>query len=51
MNHIAGDRIPPPENVGGAGKAAWNLAVGLQHAGHDVRVIAATDDQPFEEAR
>lgn len=47
---LLSDRIPP-ENVGGAGKAAWNLAVGLQQAGHDVHMIAATEGQPFEEAR
>jgi glycosyltransferase involved in cell wall biosynthesis len=44
------DRIPP-ENVGGAGKVGWSLAVGLRDAGHHVHVIAATEAQPFREQR
>jgi len=44
------DRIPP-ENVGGAGKVAWTLAVGLHAAGHDVHVIAATTKATFQETR
>lgn len=44
------DRIPP-ENHGGAEKIAWTLARGLQDAGHEVHVIAATDRPDFEELR
>ncbi len=47
---ILSDRIPP-ENVGGAGRAAWILAHGLCDAGHDVHVIAATSGPSFREAR
>jgi glycosyltransferase involved in cell wall biosynthesis len=47
---ILSDRIPP-ENVGGAGKVAWNLALGLQAAGHEVHVIAATFKPSFREQR
>lgn len=41
----------PPENRGGAGKVAWNLALGLQKRGHEVHVIAATKSAPFEALR
>jgi glycosyltransferase involved in cell wall biosynthesis len=47
---IASDRIPP-EHAGGAEIVAWRLAVGLQRAGHEVHVVAATDDEPFEVVR
>lgn len=44
------DRIPP-ENAGGAEKVAWSLARGLRDAGHEIHVIAATRDAPFEAVR
>ena len=47
---VLSDRIPP-ENRGGAEVAAWNLAKGLQQAGHEVHAIAATPGEPFEEVR
>ena len=47
---LLSDRIPP-ESVGGAGKAAWSLACGLRDAGHQVHVVAATTEEPFEEVR
>ncbi len=47
---ILSDTIPP-ENRGGAGRVAWQLARGLQTAGHDVHVVAATRGAPFEEVR
>lgn len=47
---LLSDRIPP-ENQGGAGQVAWNLAQGLKHAGHDVHVIAATPQPYFEAIR
>lgn len=47
---ILNDKIPP-ENVGGAGRVAWNLAVGLRDRGHEVHVIAATEGPAFEELR
>ncbi len=47
---ILSDRIPP-ESIGGAGKAAWMLGLGLQRAGHDVRVVAATEGAPFRDRR
>ncbi len=47
---LLNDRIPP-ENVGGAGRVAWSLALGLHRAGHEVHVIAATKGQPFEQVR
>ncbi len=47
---ILSDRIPP-ENKGGAEAAAWRLALGLKEGGHDVHVIAATDQPAFEEQR
>lgn len=47
---LLSDRIPP-ENRGGAGKVAWMLAGGLRDAGHEVHIIAATADAPFEEVR
>lgn len=36
----------PPEAIGGAGKIAWILAQGLADAGHDVHVIATTQNAP-----
>ncbi len=47
---ILSDRIPP-ENKGGAEVIAWNLAKGLQSAGHEVQVIASTDKADFEDVR
>lgn len=47
---ILSDRIPP-ENVGGAGRVAWALAVGLHAVGHEVHVIAATRGPSFEQTR
>jgi glycosyltransferase involved in cell wall biosynthesis len=47
---LLSDRIPP-ENVGGAEKIAWALAMGLRDAGHEVHVIAATLKASFQEAR
>lgn len=47
---LLSDRIPP-ENRGGAGKVAWNLALGLRAAGHDVHVIAATLGASFHDTR
>lgn len=43
--------VIPPENVGGGGKIAWELAKGLRHAGHDVHLIATTRGAYFEELR
>lgn len=47
---ILSDRIPP-ENRGGAGRVAWQLAKGLYKNGHEVYVIAATEGKAFEEKR
>ena len=47
---LLSDRIPP-ENAGGAEKIVWSLARGLQSAGHDVHIIAATPGAPFEQLR
>lgn len=47
---LLNDRIPP-ESRGGAGRALWNLALGLRAAGQDVHVIAATSDAAFQEER
>lgn len=44
------DRIPP-ENIGGAEKIAWALARGLQRAGHELHVVAATEKASFDEVR
>jgi glycosyltransferase involved in cell wall biosynthesis len=38
---LLSDRIPP-EQLGGAEKVTWTLALGLARAGHDVHVIAGT---------
>lgn len=43
--------VIPPENVGGGGKIAWELAKGLHRAGHDVQLIATTRGAYFEEIR
>lgn len=47
---LLSDRIPP-EGRGGAEAVVWRLAAGLQAAGHDVHVIAATPNAAFEEVR
>jgi glycosyltransferase involved in cell wall biosynthesis len=47
---VLNDRIPP-ENRGGAGEVVWRLALGLQQAGHEVHVAAATPGAPFEAVR
>ncbi|MCU0497259.1 MAG: glycosyltransferase family 4 protein [Anaerolineae bacterium] len=47
---LLSDRIPP-ENKGGAEKVAWAAARGLRDRGHEVSVIAATPDAPFEAIR
>lgn len=47
---ILSDRIPP-ENRGGAGIIAWQLATGFWDMGHEVHVIAATKGEPFESKR
>lgn len=47
---LMNDRIPP-EGKGGAESVVWRLAQGLSHAGHDVHVVVATPDQPFEDHR
>lgn len=47
---LLNDRIPP-ESRGGAGVVFWRLAQGLRDAGHDVQVIAATENPSFEEIR
>lgn len=47
---ILADRIPP-ENRGGAGVVTWRLAQALHHAGHDVHIIAATEEPPFDDVR
>ena len=47
---LLSDRIPP-EGRGGAESVVWRLAHGLQAAGHDVHIIAATSQPAFEEVR
>lgn len=47
---LLNDRIPP-EGRGGAESVVWRLAHGLQTAGHDVHVVAATPQAAFEEIR
>lgn len=47
---LLNDRIPP-ENRGGAGEVVWRLAQGLQRAGHDIHLAAATPDKAFQEVR
>ncbi len=47
---ILSDKIPP-ENRGGAGIVTWRLACQLHKSGHDVHVIASTQDKPFQEVR
>lgn len=47
---LLNDRIPP-ENRGGAGAVVWRLAHALGEAGHDVHVIAATEEKTFSEER
>ncbi|MCA9912671.1 MAG: glycosyltransferase family 4 protein [Anaerolineae bacterium] len=41
----------PPENRGEAGAAVWQLAQGLRDAGHDIHLIAATEQPSFSEER
>lgn len=47
---ILSDRIPP-ENRGGAGIIAWQLACSFRDEGYEVHVIAATPNTSFEELR
>lgn len=47
---ILSDRIPP-ENRGGAGEVAWRLTRGLAQRGHEIRLVAATENRSFEETR
>ncbi|MGJ3240636.1 MAG: glycosyltransferase family 4 protein [Anaerolineae bacterium] len=47
---ILSDRIPP-ESRGGAGIVTWRLAYQLHNMGHDVHMISATGDAPFEAVR
>lgn len=47
---LLNDRIPP-ENRGGAGIVVWRIAQALHQRGHDVHVIAATEDPAFEDVR
>ena len=47
---LLNDRIPP-EGMGGAEAVVWRLARGLQGAGQETHVIAATKGEPFEEVR
>lgn len=46
---LLSDDLPP--KVGGAGKAAWTLARGLQQRGHQVHVVTATAGPPTLEQR
>lgn len=41
----------PPENRGGAGEVVWRLAQGLQNAGHEIHLAAATPHKTFHEIR
>lgn len=47
---ILSDKIPP-ENRGGAGIVTWRLAHQHHKNGHDVHVIASTQNEPFQEIR
>lgn len=47
---LLSDRIPP-EQLGGAEKVVWTLAVGLARAGHEVHLIAGTDQADRQESR
>jgi len=47
---LLNDRIPP-ENRGGAGAVVWRLAQGLRDAGHEIHLIAATEQPTFSEER
>jgi glycosyltransferase involved in cell wall biosynthesis len=47
---ILSDTIPP-ESPGGAGKVAWQMALGLRAAGHEVRIVAARPGSSAEETR
>lgn len=47
---LLNDRIPP-ESRGGAGIVVWRLAHQLRKIGNDVHVIAATEQDTFEEVR
>jgi glycosyltransferase involved in cell wall biosynthesis len=47
---LLSDRIPP-EQLGGAEKVVWALAVGLAQAGHDIHLIAGTDNANRTETR
>ena len=47
---LLSDRIPP-EGMGGAEVVVWRLARGLRAAGHDPRIITATERDSFEDTR
>lgn len=40
----------PPAVLGGAGRIAWETAVGLKHLGHEVHILTAADQGTFPAA-